>query len=290
MAASAPTRRKLIVIKKRVDFCGIIVAHSAGMGADVTKTSRVNSCLPAKGPAFIAPSMWSVGENPGHPLSEEEQAVLAAITTVVRYKKGEIIYKEGDRATAAFNIISGVVKSYCERIDGGQPLILGFLFPKDLLGLAENGKYVNSAEAVTAVTAYKMPAAALEVRLKTRPVLDLQVIAKVCHDLRAAQRHAVLLSKNRSIARIGFFIQMLEAVQADQAQAAEELYLPMTYSDVAAYTAMSPESVSRAFRDLANRGAIALRDRRHLRITDRAVLEAAISERENRRPIALPEQ
>ena len=52
----------------------------------------------------------------------------------------------------------------------------------------------------------------------------------------------------------------------------------MTRSDIGAYLGISPEAVSRSFRELAGHGAIALRDRRHLKTIDRALLEAAIAE------------
>ncbi len=58
---------------------------------------------PRTGPSFIAPDLWRA-TNPGHPLTEEESALLAVISTVVRFKKGETIFREGDRADAIFNI------------------------------------------------------------------------------------------------------------------------------------------------------------------------------------------
>jgi hypothetical protein len=37
-------------------------------------------------------------------VSDDERALLAIIATVVRFKKGEEIYREGDRAEAVFNM------------------------------------------------------------------------------------------------------------------------------------------------------------------------------------------
>ena len=76
--------------------------------------------------------------------------MLAIIATVGRYKKGELIYQEGTRADHVFNIISGVVKSYRSQPNRKEQ-VMGFLFPHDLFGLAEQGRYVNSASAVTQV-------------------------------------------------------------------------------------------------------------------------------------------
>ena len=70
---------------------------------------------------------------------------------------------------------------------------------------------------------------------------------------------------------------MLETHQAARGQSTGEVYLPMTRSDIGAYVAISPEAVSRSLRDLISRGAITFRDRRHVKIIDRAQLEAVIS-------------
>jgi CRP/FNR family transcriptional regulator, anaerobic regulatory protein len=231
--------------------------------------------LPRRGPTIIVPALWTTGENSGRPLTAEEQALLTVISTVVRFRRGERIYVEGDRANAVFNIITGVVKSIQTLPDGRQH-IAGFLFADDLIGLAQNGLYVNSAEAVTAVTLYRIPTAALETRLRNYPDLDFQVISKLCHELREAQRHAILLSEQHAIAKVGLFLQMLETHQAARGESMGEVYLQMTRRDIAAYVAITPEAVTRSLRDLVSRGAITFRDRRHVQIINRARLESAI--------------
>src|SRR6516162_149349 len=231
---------------------------------------------PRRGPTIMVPALWASGENSGRPLTAEEQALLAVISTVVRFRRGERIYAEGDRADAVFNIITGVVKS-CQTLPDGRQHIAGFLFADDLIGLAQNGVYVNSAEAVTAASLYRIPRAPLEARLRNYPDLDFQVISKLCHELREAQRHAVLLSEQHAIAKVGLFLQMLETHQAARGESAGEVYLQMTRRDIAAYVAITPEAVTRSLRELVRRGAIAFRDRRHVQIINRARLEAAIS-------------
>jgi len=143
---------------------------------------------------------------------------------------------------------------------------------------------VNSVAAVTLTTLYRIPAAPLEARLRNYPDLDFQVISKLCHELREAQRHAVLLAEQHAVATVGLFVQMLETHQAARAESMGEVYLQMTRRDIAAYLGITPEAVTQSLRDLAGRGAIAIRDRRHVQIINRARLEAPISEtRPNRR-------
>jgi CRP-like cAMP-binding protein len=122
---------------------------------------------------------------------------------------------------------------------------------------------------------YKIPAATLEVRLRRYPNLDFQVL---CHELREAQQHAILLNKHRALAKLGLFLQMLEAHQNAEGHSSPEILVPMTRADIGGYVNMSPEAVTRSLRELARRGVIKVRDRRHIRIIDRVGLEDVISE------------
>jgi CRP-like cAMP-binding protein len=168
---------------------------------------------------------------------------------------------------AVFNIIAGMAKS-CRSLPGEGRHIVSFLFPDDLIGLAEGGRYVNSTEAITAVSGYRIPVTALEARLRKDSALEFEVICKLCHELREAQRHA--FSRNRALSKIGLFLQMLESYQEARGEGAGQVYLPMSRSHIGDYVGLSPEAVSRSFRALASRGVIVFRDRRHVKIADRA--------------------
>jgi len=238
-----------------------------------------------RGPSVTAIGLWgSSGGKRLHLLTDEKRARLAVISSVLRFDKGVEIYREGDSADAIFNIIGGVVKTY-KNLDHQTKHIVAFLFPEDLVGLPEEGKYVNSAEAVTAVTAYRIPVSVLETRLRRDPDLEFLVICKLCQELREAQRHALLLTKHHAPAKIAMFVQMLENYQCARGESLEEVYLPMSRSDIADYVGMSAEAVSRSFHALASRGAVVFRDRRHLKIVNRSCLERAAA---NLEPHQLP--
>jgi CRP-like cAMP-binding protein len=236
-----------------------------------------NRRIPNGGPSIKVPPLWSSGVASEGLLTNEDRSMLAVIATVGRYKKGELIYQEGAIADRIFNVITGVVKSYRSR-GKHREQIIGFLFPQDIIGLAEQGKYVNSARAVTAVTLYKMPTAALEARLRRNPEFDYQVICKLCRELREAQQHAFLLGKHRAVAKLGLFLQMLETQQSSEGRLCEEILVPMSRVDIGAYTNISSEAVSRSLRELIRRRMISVRERRHIKILDRVGLEDIISE------------
>jgi CRP-like cAMP-binding protein len=224
------------------------------------------------GPAVRAFDPWTES-NPARGrmhqlLSDEERARLAVIASVVRFRKGAEIYRCGDPADAVFNIVSGVAKAW-QRDAAGAEHVAAFLFPDDLFGLAQQGRYANSIKALTPLTAYRIPVAALRSRLTGDAALEFHVIAKLCQELRLTQRHAFLLANRRTLSKLALFLQMLEQLQEARGEAASEIYLPMDRTDIAEYIGVSLEALSRAFRTLTTRGILQCRDRRHVKVADR---------------------
>jgi CRP-like cAMP-binding protein len=235
------------------------------------------SALPANapngGPSVSATALW--GTNGGlrmQLLTDTERAELAVISSIVRFSKGTQIYRHGATADSIFSLVRGVAKTYRSLPDNTEH-ITAFLFPDDLIGLMEEGKYVNSAEAVTPVVAYRIPVTALKTRLQKDAELEFHLISKIVHELREAQRHAFLLSRHRAVTKIALFLKMLENYQTARGENIDDIYLPMTRSDIADYVGMSLEAVTRSFHLLESKHILAFRNRRHVKIIDQPHLE-----------------
>ncbi|MBS0519546.1 MAG: Crp/Fnr family transcriptional regulator [Proteobacteria bacterium] len=205
-------------------------------------------------------------------LSADERAHLLNIASLVRFKKRQEIYRAGEPVEAIYNVVSGVVKSFSVDPDGGER-INTFLFAGDLLGLSEEGRYANSAEAITAVTAYRLPIPKLQRHLHREAELGFHVICKLCQEIREAQRHAFLVSRREALPKIVMFLQMLEQLQASRGEPTNEIHLPMDRTEIGEYVGMSLGAVSRAFRKLAADAVIELRNRQHVKIRNRAAFD-----------------
>jgi CRP/FNR family transcriptional regulator len=223
------------------------------------------------GPAVRAIEVWRPvsegGEKSRQLLSREERANLAVMASIVRFEKGAEIYRQGEDAKAVFNIVDGVVKAYKVKPDGGKH-IAAFLFADDVFGLAETGHYTNSTQAITPVTAYRLPVKALRGRLGKDAGLQFKVICKLCHELRQAQRHAFLLTQRRAVTKVALFLQMMGNLDGESDSA--EIYLPMSRSDIGDYVGMSLAAVSRAFHALSARGVIEIDGHHAVKITNPA--------------------
>jgi len=119
--------------------------------------AKTPKSIRSRGPTISALDPWASSAGRMHQLlTDDERARLVVMSSIVRFKKGEIIYQDGDPAEAVFNINTGVVEAYKVTPDGREH-ITAFLFADDLFGLSAEGRYTNSAKAITDVTAYRLP-------------------------------------------------------------------------------------------------------------------------------------
>jgi CRP-like cAMP-binding protein len=252
--------------------------------------AKTTTSIGGRGPAISALDPWAPSGGRMHQLlTDDERARLTVMSSIVRFKKRGIIYREGEPAEAVFAINTGVVAAYKEAPDGREHIV-AFLFADDLFGLSAEGKYTNCTKAITDVTAYRLPISTLRSRLPKDAALEFHVICKLCQELRQAQHHAFLLGEKKAVAKVAMFLQFIEQLQIAKGQQAAEIYLPMDRSDIGNYVGMTLAAVSRAFRALTTRGVIRLRGRGYVRIVDRDAFDKIAGDPPAPLATALPSQ
>jgi len=210
-------------------------------------------------------------------LTRDEQMVLASVSRVVEINRKMLLYSQGEPTRFVYNIISGVAKTY-HLLSDGECRITGFLFPSDLLGLSENGEYVGTAEAITALVAYQIPSEELTLLVKQDPKLDAALLCKLCHDLRESERHVITAMQYSSSAKLAGFLLWLWQNKLPPDPARNSVNLPMLYTDVADYLGMSAESVSRALLRLERKGLIKRSESKILQILNIPALQKMVRE------------
>ena len=229
-----------------------------------------------------APSLRAVTFGPGdsaHPvrlLTAAQRQQVLSIATRVRLGPRSVVFREGTTAGWVFIVATGVVKSFRD-LPSGKRRIAAFLFPDDICGLAENGRYVNTAQAITEVRLYRIPIDPLERLFVEDSRLQLQFLCKVTHALRLSQRQKIVLTRRDAIGRVAMFLSMLEQRGSDSKQASP-ISMPMSRSDVASYLGLSLEAVSRATSTLARRETISFIDRHTVRIVDRCRFDKLVAD------------
>lgn len=209
-------------------------------------------------------------------LSSRQREELVQISTEVRLPARTIIYREDAAAEWIYAVAVGTVKSYRDLPSGRRALAI-FLFVNDLFGLAENGRYVNTTEAVVPVTLCRFSLSELMGLLQQDAALQFRFLEKVTHELRESQRRAILINRRDATGRLAMFVALMAARTRQAGQPEGDVPLPMSRSDIADFIGLSLESVSRASADLERRGLVKFESRHRARILDRAEFDKLVA-------------
>ena len=207
-------------------------------------------------------------------LTERHRRNLTGLATPLTVPRRTIFYREDTPSESVFMIAKGVVKSYRD-LSSGKRQITAFLFPGDVFGLAENGRFVNTTQAITRAMVYRIPIDALKDLLLRDADLQFRFLCKVTHQLREAQRHTISVTRHTAAGKFAMFLKMLERDEHSRSEpsAPRALLVPMTRTDIADYLGLSPEAVSRTTSRLVRRGILAFPDRHRVRILNPVELD-----------------
>ena len=166
-------------------------------------------------------------------LTDRQRQDLIRIGMRVRLPPRMTVYREDSPAQWVFAITDGAVKCYRD-LPSGKRVVGAFLFARDLFGLAENGQYLNCAQTLTITTMYRLPVNDLAALLKHDADMQFKFLMKVTHELREAQRRAILISRRDAAGRLAMFISQMSARECPSVHT-RLVPLPMTRSDIAGF-------------------------------------------------------
>ena len=223
--------------------------------------------------ASVAPSLNSIpflaaGDDSRElRLTDPQREALARIGTRVRLAPRTTVYEEESPSDSIYAVVDGVVKTYRE-LASGKRTVNAFLFSRDLFGLAEQGRYLNTAEAITPVTLYRFPLKELIPLVKRDADLQFQFLIKVTHELRESQRRAILIGRRDAVGRLAMFLVSMRDHGGREIRSDGEISLPMARSDIGAFLGLSRETMSRAAAQLQRSGIVTFKERHTARVLD----------------------
>jgi CRP/FNR family transcriptional regulator len=207
-------------------------------------------------------------------LTDGQQRHLAEIATVRFVPAHTLLFSQGAPADSVFIVSRGVMKAYRE-LRSGRQQVVAFLFPSDVLGLAEGGHYLNNAQALTPATLYSIRFEVLKESFRHDFALQFQFLCKITHELRESQRRAIGIARHDASGKLATFLEMLQRNAWLRENAASGvIWLPMSRSDIASYLGLTQETLSRTAARLVRCGIVKFTDRSHVQITDRGRLHA----------------
>jgi CRP-like cAMP-binding protein len=200
-------------------------------------------------------------------LTERQRQALIQLATRLRLPGRMIVYEEDSPAKWLFIVAEGAVKTFRD-LPSGRRRIANFLFRGDIFGLAEKGKYVNTAQALTRTTLYRIGMTELTAAFHHDVSLQYIFLCKVTHELREQQRRAIAITRRDAPGRLAMFLVMLRSHLFGTESREAQIPLAMSRSDIADFLALSREATSRASTELERRGLVEFQRGRTVKIVD----------------------
>jgi CRP-like cAMP-binding protein len=194
-------------------------------------------------------------EAPYLALTASDKADLRRVAQIIDFRTGSETFSQGDHAAFTYLLTDGVVRIY-HTLHNGERQILAFHWPGDLFGLADHGKYVNSAETIASSRVYRFPVRKLERFLLKNPNIQDAFLIKAVYDLRNTQRQLIVMGRFNVPRRLAVFLVDCSAHEHYFDQSKQILTLPMSRYDIADYLGTSAETVTRALARLEGEGML----------------------------------
>ena len=195
-------------------------------------------------------------EAPYLALTASDKAELERVAQIIDFRTvGSETFSQGDDAAFTYLLTDGVVRIY-HTLRNGERQILAFHWPGDLFGLADHGKYANSAETIAPSRVYRFPVRKLERFLLKNPNIQDAFLVKAVYDLRNTQRQLIVMGRFNIQRRLAVFLVDCSAHEHYFDQSKQILSLPMSRYDIADYLGTSAETVTRALARLEVEGML----------------------------------
>jgi CRP/FNR family transcriptional regulator, cyclic AMP receptor protein len=188
----------------------------------------------------------------------EELDALIGLGRAKKYRRGAVLFHEGDPATNVLVVRSGRVKvsSYTE---DGKEVVLAIRGPGELLGelSAIDGRGCSAtAAALEPVEVVLVAAESFRTFLEDYPRVALALLGSVSGKLRDADRKRVEFGAYDTTARVAKRLVEMAERFGESASGAVRITLPLSQQELAGWTGASREAVSKALHQLRSRGFI----------------------------------
>ena len=203
------------------------------------------------------------------------------VYTRKRVKRGESLYRVGDRFTSIYALRSGFFKSSVS-LEDGRDQITGFCMPGEILGMDGIGtdRHNLNCVALEDSEVCVIPFAQLQDAANTFPGLQRQVHKVMSREIVRDQGVMMLLGSMRADERVAVFLLNLSQRFVARGYSPSEFHLRMTREEIGSYLGLKLETVSRIFSRFQDEGLVGVQQK-HIRILDVAGLKQVLGQKLN---------
>ncbi len=204
-------------------------------------------------------------------LPDEHLNDLAIILTDQVFRKGQLIFSEGDEATGFYVVITGRVKIFKLSMEGKEQIlhIFGPGQPIGEVAVFEGKRFPANAESLEDSRLFFFPRNAFMERIKENPSIGLHMLAVLSQLLRRFASLIDDLSLKDVPARLAAYLLYLSETQPS----VDNLSLDISKGQLSSLLGTVPETLSRILTKMINSGLIRSDGTRGIRILDHKGLE-----------------
>ena len=201
------------------------------------------------------------------------------VTTRVRRKKGETLYRPGDVFTALFAIRQGSCKTTVLAEDGREQ-VAGYHMLGDVIGMDGIGGGQHGCQAVALEDSDFCVLPFDELETLGRSVAPLQHNLHQFLSREISRNHSVMLQLGsmRAEERLAAFLLNLSHRYRDRGYSSTEFVLRMTREEIGSYLGLKLETVSRLFSRFQREGLIQVQGRA-IKLLDVSALKQLLGQR-----------
>ena len=203
-------------------------------------------------------------------LSLQQLDEVGSIISDKKYKKGELIFADGDDGIGFYIVINGRVKVYKVSPDGKEQImhIFGPGQPFAEVPVFEGSRYPANAEAMEQCRLFFFPKKDFIKLIQANPSLAMNMLASLSQRLKQFSRLIESLSLKEVPGRLASYLLYL----SDKNGSIEEFELDIAKSQLASLLGTIPETLSRIFTRLSQHDLIRIQGPKIV-ILDRTGLE-----------------
>ena len=203
-------------------------------------------------------------------LTVEQLDAIARIVSDKEYKKGQIIFSEGDEGEGFYLVISGRVKVYKLSPEGKEQImhIFGPGKPFAEVPVFGGSRYPANAEAMDRCKLFFFPKKSFISLIQENPSLSMNMLASLSQRLKQFSNLIETLSLKEVPGRLASYLLYL----SDKNGSIDEFKLDIAKSQLASLLGTIPETLSRIFAKMGSRELVRINGP-EITILDRTGLE-----------------